>query len=399
MHHMWKIPATPLTLPNSIVDDEARKSIEQFYRQETEREWNPPATDAPLCPKRMNRVIHTIDEINTQADKIEETLREEREAIREAARHLSRRAITRVYMTGCGDSVAALEGVRFLLEEVLAVPCEAIQALDLAYYYNKCVNDKSLVVMLSSSGATLRTLEAMYVARARGAQTLTLSNTPGSMLMEKSSRGLIIHATRKGWPTQASTAAMALVMQLGLDLARERKSCPAERIDELQREFNRVPGLVRTITENCREQVKTLAGEWARKTCYLFVAGGPSFSSAFFGSAKIKEATPDHALHIPMEEFHHYNSVKEGEPMFVIAPSGLSVPRARDTLIEGRRFGGLSCAVTTVGEDELVSLADHAILLPPVMEYFSGLTSSPPVQMFGYHVAMEKFDIASKEQA
>lgn len=396
---MQKIPATPLTLPGSIVDAEARKVIEEFYRRETEREWSPPATDAPLCPKRMNRVNHTIGEIDAQADKIEETVREEREAIREAAKHFAKREITRVYMTGCGDSVAALEGARFLLEEALDVPCEAIQALDFAYYYNKCVDDKSLVIMLSSSGATLRTLEAMYVAQARGAQTLTLSNTPGSILMEKSGRGLIIHATRKGWPTQASTAAMALVMQLGLDLARERKSCPAARIDELQREFDRAPGLVRKVTGDCREQVKALAAEWARKTCYLFVAGGPSFSCAFFGSAKVKEATPDHALHIPMEEFHHYNSVKEGEPMFVIAPSGFSVPRARDTLIEGRHFGGLPCVVTTVGEDELASLADHAILLPPVMEFFAGLVYSPPVQMFGYYAAMAKFDIARQEQA
>ena len=395
---MPKIPATPLTPPGSILDAEARKVVERRYREETEREWSPVATDAPLCPRRMNRVNHTIGEIDTQADRIVETVRGEREAIREAAGHLSRREITRVYMTGCGDSVAALGGARFLLEEILAVPCEAIQALDFAYYYHQCVDERSLVVMLSSSGATLRTIEAMYVAEARGAQTLTLSNTPGSILMEKSSRRLTIHAARRGWPTQASTAAMALAMQLGLDMARERKSCPADRVDELQREFDRVPGLMRTITDGCRDQVRSLAAEWAGKTCYLFVAGGPSFSSAFFGSAKIREATPDHALHIPMEEFHHYNSVKEGEPMFVIAPRGLSVPRARDTLVEGRHLGGVSCVVTTTGEDELASLADHAILLPPVMEHFSGLTCSVPVQMFGYYAAMAKFDAARKER-
>ena len=216
--------------------------------------------------------------------------------------------------------------------------------------------------------------------------------------MEKSSRGLIIHATRKGWPTQASTAAMALVMQLGIDMARERQSCPPPRLDALQRELDRIPDLVRQITERSRPKVQELAKLWADKTFFLFAAGGPSFCCAFFGSAKIKEATPDHAIHIPLEEFHHYNSIKVGEPLFVIAPSGMSVPRARDTFIEARHFEGLTCGVLTEGDTELAALADHVITLPPVMECFSGLTYAVPVQMFGYYVAMEKFERARAAQ-
>ncbi len=395
---MGKIPGTPLLLDDAVVDAEAKKVISDFYTEETSGEWSPPATDHPTCPKRLSRVRFTIEEIDTQADKIAETVREERDNIAEAARYLARREINRIVMTGCGDSVMSLGSARYLLEEILGIPCEAMQALDFAYYYDKTIDDKTLVIMLSSSGKTLRTLEALYVAEARGAQTLTLSNTPGSILMEKSNRGLTIHATRKGWPTQASTAAMALMMELGFCLARERKSYDPARLDALHREFERVPDLVREITEGCREQVKVLAAEWGRKHMYLFVGGGPSLSCAFFGSAKVKEATPDFATHIPMEEFHHYNSVKEGWPMFVIAPSGRSVPRARDTLIEGRHFGGLSCVVTTTGEDELAALADHAILLPPVAEYFSGLTYSVPVQMFGYYVAMDKYNRAKAEK-
>ncbi|MCC8179814.1 MAG: SIS domain-containing protein, partial [Planctomycetes bacterium] len=230
-----------------------------------------------------------------------------------------------------------------------------------------------------------------YAAQARGAQTLTLSNTPGSILMEKSSRGLRIHATRKGWPTQASTAAMALVMQLGIYLGRERKSCPPERLDWLQAEFDNMPAVVREATESCRGKVQELAAKWVDKTMYRFVAGGPAHCCAFFGAAKVKEATPDSAVSIPLEEFHHYNSVKEGEPVFVIAPSGFCVPRSRDTLNVSRYFGAETCVVTSKGEDELAALADHAIMLPKVPEYFSGFVYSVPVQMFGYYVAMEKY--------
>lgn len=395
---MAKILGTPLMAEDSFVGPEARAVIAAFSEKEMAVPYAPPATDDPLCPKRLNRVSHTLPELNAQADKMEETVREERSAIAEAARHLAQREINRVYLTGCGDSIASLDGSRYLLEEALDIPCEPVQALDFAYYYNKTVDEKSLVIMLSSSGNTLRTLEAMYAAQARGAQTLTLSNTPGSILMEKSSRGLLIHATRKGWPTQASTSAMALVMQLGIFLGRERKSCSAERLDWLQAEFDKMPGLVRSVTENCRKKVRELAVEWADKSIFKFVAGGPSYCCAFFGAAKVKEATADTGVAVPLEEFHHYNSVKDGEPVFVVAPSGYCVPRARDTLAVSRYFGAESCVVTTEGEDELAGLADHAILLPAVPEYFSGFVYSVPVQMFGYYVAMEKFYRAGLER-
>ena len=39
--------------------------------------------------------------------------------------------------------------------------------------------------------------------------------------MVESDHALLIHAERKGWPTQASTAAMAMLMQLALDIASE----------------------------------------------------------------------------------------------------------------------------------------------------------------------------------
>lgn len=395
---MRKLPLSPLLSEDVKLPQSAKTVIERIARKEEEALTAPPATDHPLCPMRRARVEHTIAEIHSQPDKVAETLRTEREAIREAAKHLCKKEINHIYMTGCGDSVAALGGARLLLEQVLNIPCEAVQALDFAYYDNRCVGEKSLVIMLSSSGATLRTLEAMYIAREKGAQTLALSNTPGSILMEECTRGLMIHATRKGWPTQASTAAMAMVMQLGLDMAGELGSCPAGQLDALQKELDGIPAVMKSITGQVEAEVKALAQRWAEKEMYLFCAGGPSFSGAFFGTAKIKEATPNYAIAVPLEEFHHYNSIKEGDPIFLIAPTGPSLPRARDTLIAARHFGGETCVITGQGEEELCAHADHAIKLPVIRECFSGLCYSIPVQMFGYYTAMEKFNRAEECQ-
>lgn len=394
---MNKILGSPFVGEDSPLHPEHRAVIRAICEREAALPWSIPAGDEPLDERRMKRVRFTYEELLEQPDKVAETLREEREAIREAAKHLCKRPIKRVYLTGCGDSMAVMQGVRCFLEEVLEVTCEDMQALDFAYYDNRNVDKDTLVIMLSSSGETMRTLECMYVAQARGAQTLTLSNTPGSTMMRESTRGLVIHAARKGWPTQSSTAAMAMLVQLGIDMARER-GFDEKRLDAFQGELDAMPELMRQVTAGCEEEVKRWAAHLADKSIYLFVGGGPSYSCAFFGAAKIKEATPNYAILVPLEEFHHYNSLKAGDPAIVIAPKGNSVPRAYETLISARNMGGEGYLVTTEGQEVLASEAAGTIFLPEITEFFSGLIYSIPVQMFGYYVAMEKYNRALAEE-
>lgn len=383
---------SPLLRPEANLDEHSSQLIQRIYKEEMEKALNLP-TDDPLDPKRKIRVDYTYEEIQSQPDKVAETLKDERASIQEAGHYLAAKTIDKIYMVGCGDSVASLQGARYFMEEVMGITCEAVQALDFVYYYNKAIDAKTLVILLSSSGATVRTVEAMLIARAKGAQTITLSNTPGSPLMVESTRGLRIHAQRKGWPTQSSTAAMAMVMQLGIDMAYARGYDKA-KLEQFQKELDGIPNLMRAITADCDQQVQVIAKKLAQKEMYLFTGGGPCYSSAFFGAAKIKEATPNHAMFIPLEEFHHYNSQKAGDPLVVIAPSGYCTPRAMDTVREGHRLGGTVYVVTTKGENELELESDGAILLPPISEYFSCLCYSIPVQLFGYYVAMEKFRIA-----
>lgn len=380
---------TPLLAPGSPLDGRSRALVQELFDAEARLMDNLPSDD-PQDEKRRRRVALTRPEILAQPDAIRTTLASEGSAIQSAAAALARHPPQRIVMTGCGDSLAVMIGARMLLEELLGIPCEPVQALDFAYYGYRTAGPETLLITLSSSGTTTRTVEAMLIAKARGARTLALSNTVGSPLMAESDEGLRVHAERKGWPTQASTAALALLMQLGIALAQALGRAPAQA-SAYGQALALVPGHIAAVIARHERTIEGIAEAEADGRMFLFAGGGPSHAAALFGAAKVKECTPDHALAIAQEEFHHYNSQKAGEPLFIVAPDGPSVPRARDTAFEGRRWGGRIHSIVTEGDDRLDANSSTVMRLPKLPEALSPLVYSVPLQLFAYHLAMAKF--------
>ncbi len=379
---------TPLVADDSPLDAEARSLVDELNQRKARQ---PSTWFTPDMVARRKRVeVTTWEEMQGQPEAIAETLQAEREAISELAKALTARPIERMYIVGCGDSWYSALGVRALFEELLGVPCEPMQALDFGYYYNKVANERTLVLSLSSSGSTPRTVEAMLMAQARGAQSVALTNTAGSPMEEAAEHSLLVHAVRNGWPTQASTAAMAMMSQLGIDMAR-RKGVGEDKVAGLEAQLHETPELVAGALKAHNDAVLEAAESEAGRHVYLFAGGGPAYACAMFGAAKIKEMTPDYAYALPQEEYHHFHSQKAGDPLFVIAPRGPSVPRAVQTAVRGKGWGGQVYGVITEGGSPLKEHVDVAFELPEMDELLVPIVYTVPVQLFAYHVGMAKF--------
>ena len=378
---------TPLLAPDSPLDTRARQIVHQLFDREQHLMDTLP-TDASDDPKRLERVLLTRGEMLAQPERIVRTLAEEALALDAIAREIARAGFRRVCLTGCGDSLTSMVAVRLLFEAMLGIPCEPMQALDLAYYGGRSIGRDTLVVALSASGATTRTVEALMIAKANGASTLSLSNTPGSPLAEEADWTIRVHAERRGWPTQSSTAAMAALCGLATRVGALRGATQAEAFAET---LAHVPVRMGEVAARCDGPIHAIAKSLGARDIFLFAGGGPAFAAAQFGATKTKECTPHHAFAFNVEEFHHYNSVKQGDPLLVFAPDGPSLYRARDTAFEARRWGGEVIAV--VDEDEHLLDSDSRIVLrlPAIAEPFSAFTHTVSAQLFAWHAAMEGF--------
>ncbi|MEV4603271.1 SIS domain-containing protein [Amycolatopsis sp. NPDC049253] len=347
-------------------------------------------SDDPLDPNRRFRTDATWPELLAQPDVVVRNWAANADALAETADRIRRHDPERVLLVGAGDSLAVMIAARPALEAMLGVPCEPMQSLELAFYYANTITPRTLVVALSSSGETTRTVQALLLAQAAGAMTLALTNKPASTLAAESTATLFVDATRVGWPTQSSTAPLALLLRLAGLVGGARGA-------SLLSELDTVPELMATTIDRAGEAIAGQAAGEHHGRMFLFAGAGPNHASAVVGAAKVKECTPDHAVAVQLEEFHHYNSQKAGEPLWLLVPSGRATARGVDTVHEAHRLGGHVYAVTTDGETSYDGLARAVLHLPEVSEELSPLLYFLPAQLVGYHLAVRKFEAAADE--
>ncbi len=382
--------ASPLLDVPGLFDERQRAIVERVSAAERAHILALPSDD-PLDPKRRFRVQATRGELMTQPDAVRRSLSLNADALAHIAERLSSGHFDRIFLVGAGDSLAVMIAARAALECALGIACEPVQSLEFAYYQRATITARTAVIALSSSGETTRTVEALLVAQSAGAFTIGLTNTKGSTLDVESQNRMYIDATRVGWPTQSSTAALALLYNLAVLIGRQRQSPLA---GALAADFARIPLLMEQVLERVDGPIAEKAAAEAMRPLHLFSGAGPNWASAIIGSAKVKECTPDHATAIQVEEYHHYNSQKKGEPLWLLVPSGPSIPRATETATDAHRWDGQLYAVTSDGETAFDDLADHTFFLPPVHEFLSPLLYLLPAQLIGYHLGMAQFALA-----
>ncbi|MDT5325183.1 MAG: hypothetical protein QOF25_2335, partial [Mycobacterium sp.] len=279
-------PASPLLDPGtSPLDVRQRAVVQRISDAERAHILALPSND-PLDPKLRFRVEATGPELFGQPAAIQATLQLNAETLDVIADRLAA-GVRRVVLVGCGDSLAVMIAARQALECMLGVPCEPMQSLEFGYYHAHLVNADTAVIALSSSGETTRTVEALLVAQHLGSYTVSLTNTAGSTLQSEADTSLKIEATRVGWPTQSSTAALALLLELAIRLGERRVPNAAV---PLRAAFDELPEVMAQVLGRIDPLIADIAGYEveAGVQTVLFSGAGPNLASAIVGAAKVK---------------------------------------------------------------------------------------------------------------
>ncbi len=339
---------------------------------------------------RPTRLRYNYEELVGQPAAIEKTLAVERNRIHSVAEQLSHRLSRRIYGIGCGDSWFATQAVRATFEQLLELPFEPLQALEFTRYASSLVGRGDVVIGLSASGTTAETLRGLEVARAAGAFTVGITMREESPFAKVPESYLLAHAMRRAsFPTQASTTSMAVLLALAAETARLRDRHP-EHVDQLKTWLLGLPSLVAQIISDSEPAAAALAPRWIHRDVFTFVGAGPGRSAAMFGAAKIREECEAIGWIIGVEEFHHYEIIQAGDPIFLVAPDDPAYFRAVDVAKAVQREGGVLYSIVSMEDVEIAGRSVVAFRIPSVPPTLVALPYTLPLQMIAWHIASAK---------
>ncbi len=337
-----------------------------------------------------------LKEISEQAETVRSTLRG-RLLVSEGTARLNGLNLTaeqcsqirQIVIVACGTSWHAGLVGRHILEDLARIPVSVEYASE--YRYRRQVRlPGTVTIAISQSGETADTLEALRAAKAAGSRALGLVNVVGSTIAREADGGIYLHAGPEIGvaSTKAFTSQVVALLLLGLYLGRQR-GLPAEQGRRLVAQLVRLPELVERALA-VEPQVRTLAQRYADAQNALYLGRGANFPVALEGALKLKEISYIHAEGYPAAEMKHgpIALIDENMPVVCLAPKDSVYPKVVSNMQEVKARGGRIIAITSEGNGDLSSLADHQIAVPASPPLLAPVLTVIPLQLLAYHIAV-----------
>lgn len=294
----------------------------------------------------------------------------------------------RIRIVACGSAThAALVGKQ-MLEEYGNVRTDVETASE--FRYSKTfLNKDELVIVISQSGETADTLEALKVAKENGNDTLGIINAKGSSIAREADMVLYTEAGKEiaVATTKAYSAQVAMLSLIALNLSYKKKLIDKNEIKEILESVRRLPNQMEELLSK-DDEYKQIAEELAKHNDIFFIGRKVDYALAMEGSLKLKEISYTHSEAYPAGELKHgtISLIEEETPVVGIVTDDDIAPKTISNIVEVKSRGANVLYITN-RLDEQEDFYDKKIFIPKTHKLFEPLLTIIPLQMIAYHVA------------
>jgi glucosamine--fructose-6-phosphate aminotransferase (isomerizing) len=298
-------------------------------------------------------------------------------------------SIDRVVVAAAGTASYAGGVGEYLIERLARLPVEVEIASEFRYR-RPVLDERTLVVVVSQSGETIDTLEALREAKRQGARTLAILNVKGSSISREVDDVLYIHAGPEIGvaSTKAYTSMIAAFELLALWLGRARGTLSDQESAELIEALKGVPAAIEAALER-RDEIALVAERFKGHSDYLFLGRGVNFPTALEGALKLKEISYIHAEAYATGEMKHgpIALIDDEMPVVVIATASELYRKTMANMQEVAARDGILIAVVNDGDETAERAAEAVLRVPEVHELVSPLVNAVPLQLLAYETA------------
>ena len=267
--------------------------------------------------------------------------------------------INEIKICACGTSYHAGLTASYLFERLSKIRCSIEIASEFRYKEPLLTSD-TLFVVISQSGETADTLEALKMAKAAGLKTLVICNVDNSSMTREADATILTRAgIEKGVAsTKAFSTQTVVLWMLALQFAQSRDMISDDKLSEEIHALREVPNSL-VVVDEVHEKCKRLSKRYLHGHGFFFIGRDVFFPLALEGALKLKEISYLHAEGYPAGEMKHGPIALADPELFTIAlmPQHMHYDKIKSNVEELSARDSTICAISPLRFD----LADDFI--------------------------------------
>ncbi len=297
--------------------------------------------------------------------------------------------IDRIYVVACGTAYHAGLVGKEIIERTCRIPVIAEVASEFRYK-NPILDERTLLIVVSQSGETADTLEALRIAKKNKARVLAVVNAVGSSIAREADDVFYILAGPEisVASTKAFTAQTVAMELIAFHIAMELGKMTKEEFKAIKEDFEMLPSLISAVLQKC-ETEKMLAEKYIQSKNVFYIGRGLDYFISMESSLKLKEIAYLHS------EAYAAGELKHG-PIAMIEPSTLVIAmltqeelfeKTLSNIKEVKARGASVIAIVLEGDEVIKNQVDDVIVVPRSGYLTAPIVANVTTQLFAYYVA------------
>ncbi|MCJ8327977.1 MAG: glutamine--fructose-6-phosphate transaminase (isomerizing) [Campylobacterales bacterium] len=261
--------------------------------------------------------------------------------------------IEEIKICACGTSFHAGLTASYLFERLARVRCSVEIASEFRYK-DPLLNKNTLFIVISQSGETADTLEALKMAKKAGLKTLVVCNVDNSSMTRVADATVLTRAgVEKGVAsTKAFSTQTVVLWMMSLYFANHKNTITSEKLEEEIKALREVPSAL-IIQDEMHEKTKRLSKRYLHGHGFFFIGRDVFFPLALEGALKLKEISYLHAEGYPAGEMKHGPIALADPELFTIAlmPQNLLYDKIKSNVEELSARDSTICSISPLEFD------------------------------------------------
>ena len=300
--------------------------------------------------------------------------------------------LKQITVVACGTAMHAGIVGKSLIESTLRIPVLTEIASEFRYK-DPIIDESTLVVVVSQSGETIDTLEALRLAKKKGSKVLSIVNVKGSTIARESDYVLYTHAGPEiaVASTKAYTVQVSAFYLLAARIGFVKGIVSEEDTRKFVANLSQAGALIEETLQSAND-VKRIANHIKTAPDLFYIGRGIDYTMSLEAALKLKEISYIHAEAYAAGELKHGTIalIAENVPVIAIATEEHVYAKVISNVREVKARGAYVILISHDDKEESKEVCDKQIKIPASDSAMSVFATAAIVQLIAYYTSDAK---------